>query len=72
MHHLQRILTVTNKAIKTASGGSTGIMGALTKNPLLTASLAAATLPLFMGQEKTQEEAKMDPYATGTSRLGVG
>lgn len=58
-------------AIKGTTGGSTGIMGALTKNPLLTASLASATLPLFM-KEKTQEEAKMDPYATGTSRLGVG
>ena len=46
-------------------------MGALTKNPLLTASLASATLPLFM-KEKAQEEAKMDPYATGKSRLGVG
>jgi len=58
-------------AIKGTTGGSTGIMGALTKNPLLTASLASATLPLFMGQ-KTQEGTKMDPYATGKSRLGVG
>jgi hypothetical protein len=62
---------VADAGVKTASGGSTGIMSALTKNPLLTASLASATLPLFM-KEKAQEEAKMDPYATGTSRLGVG
>jgi hypothetical protein len=62
---------VSNTGIKTATGESSGIMSALTKNPLLTASLASATLPLFMGQE-TQEEAKMDPYATGKSRLGVG
>jgi hypothetical protein len=63
--------SVADTAIKSTTGESTGIMSALTKNPLLTASLASATLPLFMGQE-TQEEAKMDPYATGTSRLGVG
>ena len=63
--------SVADTAIKSTTGESSGIMGALTKNPLLTASLASATLPLFMGQE-TQEEAKMDPYATGTSRLGVG
>ena len=63
--------SVADTAIKSTTGGSTGIMSALTKDPLLTASLASATLPLFMGQE-TQEEAKMDPYATGTSRLGVG
>jgi hypothetical protein len=62
---------VSNTGIKTATGESSGIMGALTKSPLLTASLASAALPLFM-KEKAQEEAKMDPYATGTSRLGVG
>ena len=63
--------SVADTAIKSTTGESSGIMGALTKNPLLTASLASATLPLFM-KEKAQEEAKMDPYATGTSRLGVG
>ena len=64
---------VTNEAIKTASGGSTGIMGALTKNPLLTASLAAATLPLFMGQDKPQTDTNTGgPFAEGESRLGVG
>jgi hypothetical protein len=63
--------SVADTAVKSTTGGSTGIMSALTKNPLLTASLASATLPLFM-KEKAQEEAKMDPYATGTSRLGVG
>tara|TARA_R110002072_G_scaffold8419_7_gene43153 strand:+ start:1060 stop:1800 length:741 start_codon:yes stop_codon:yes gene_type:complete len=63
--------SVADTAIKSNTGGSSGIMGALTKNPLLTASLASATLPLFM-KEKAQEEAKMDPYATGKSRLGVG
>ena len=63
--------SVADTAIKSTTGESTGIMSALTKNPLLTASLASATLPLFM-KEKAQEEAKMDPYATGTSRLGVG
>lgn len=63
--------SVADTAVKSTTGESTGIMGALTKNPLLTASLASATLPLFM-KEKAQEEAKMDPYATGTSRLGVG
>ena len=62
---------VSNTGIKTATGESSGIMGALTKSPLLTASLASAALPLFM-KEKAQEEAKMDPYATGKSRLGVG
>jgi len=66
--------SVADTAIKSNTGGSTGIMGALTKNPLLTASLAASALPLFMGQDKSQEEEenKMDPYATGKSRLGVG
>ena len=63
--------SVADTAVKSTTGESTGIMSALTKNPLLTASLASATLPLFM-KEKAQEEAKMDPYATGTSRLGVG
>ena len=63
--------SVADTAIKSTTGESTGIMSALTKNPLLTASLASATLPLFM-KEKAQEEAKMDPYATGKSRLGVG
>ena len=63
--------SVADTAIKSTTGESSGIMGALTKNPLLTASLASATLPLFM-KEKAQEEAKMDPYATGKSRLGVG
>jgi hypothetical protein len=63
--------SVADTAIKSTTGESTGIMSALTKNPLLTASLASAALPLFM-KEKAQEEAKMDPYATGTSRLGVG
>ena len=62
--------SVADTAVKSTTGESTGIMSALTKNPLLTASLASATLPLFM-KEKAQEEAKMDPYATGTSRLGV-
>ena len=63
--------SVADTAVKSTTGESSGIMGALTKNPLLTASLASATLPLFM-KEKAQEEAKMDPYATGKSRLGVG
>ena len=63
--------SVADTAVKSTTGESSGIMGALTKNKLLTASLASAALPLFM-KEKAQEEAKMDPYATGKSRLGVG
>jgi len=52
--------SVADTAVKSTTGESSGIMGALTKNKLLTASLASAALPLFM-KEKAQEEAKMDP-----------
>ena len=64
---------VADAGVKTASGGSTGIMSALTKNPLLTASLASAALPLFMGQGKPQTDTNTGgPFAEGESRLGVG
>ena len=63
---------VTDAGVKSVTGGSSGIMGALTKNPLLTASLASATLPLFM-KDKTQTDTNTGgPFAKGESRLGVG
>ena len=65
--------SVADTAIKSTTGGSTGIMSALTKNPLLTASLASAALPLFMGQGKPQTDTNTGgPFAEGESRLGVG
>ena len=64
--------SVADTAIKSTTGESSGIMGALTKNKLLTASLASAALPLFMKDKIQTDTNTGGPFAEGESRLGVG